>query len=365
MIFLFILLVLAIACGILFARALPYLIAGGLLLYVLSPGVPNPPQPVSSDQTAAPSSAQTSYLPPSSEIPAATPTPTPVVAPLPTTMYHEGLADRTAWEDWFNGLQGDFKTGAFFWAGQRSLPHPGPCNQMNADFNNGCRAAKGRLATSDALRRSDPDYKRGWNAYGSLPPADAPIPLHVASPPPVVTAPPPAITAAAPIPPKCFTVYPAVPPADCFTQAANPNGAPPRLNTAAPPSSATPKLASEEAVEREARECTEQIRGSKDLPGMIPGNYLMTPAEMYLACYRSAKCGDQDKACRARYHLSSRDHEEAITYCLEHVIPWLMEHGDPPWPSITKQQQYQICVDQVAETDNFSRWASWRASLRP
>lgn len=227
MILLFIFLVLAIACGILFARALPYLIAGGILLYLIGQVVPNPSQPASSDQTAPPSPAQAPpkpqptylpYLPPSPEVPSATTPATPAVASLPigpVTMYDKGLADRTAWENWFNGLQGDFKIGALFWAGQRSLPHPGSCSQMNTDFNNGCTAAKERLATPDALRISEPDYKRGWNAYGSTPPADAPIPLHFVSPPPVVTA-PPSITAAAPVPPKCFTVYPGVPPADCF-----------------------------------------------------------------------------------------------------------------------------------------------------
>jgi hypothetical protein len=217
MIFLFIFLVLAIACGILFARTLPYLIAGGFLLYMISQVTPNP-QPASSDQTAALSPAHApvepkpTYPPPPPEIPAATAAATVEVASLPigpVTMYDKGLADRTAWENWFNGLQGDFKTGAFFWAGQRSLPHPGSCSEMNTDFKNGCTAAKERLATSGALRRTEPDYKRGWNAYGSPPPTDAPIPLHVASP-------PPAITTAAPVSPKCFTVYPAVPPADFF-----------------------------------------------------------------------------------------------------------------------------------------------------
>lgn len=224
MILLFIFLVLAIACGILFARALPYLIAGGFLLYVISQVMPNPPQPASSDRTAASSPVearpepQPVYLPLSPEIRAATATATPAVASLPTgpmTMYDKGLAARTAWENWFNGLQGDFKTGAFFWAGQRSLPHPGSCSEMNTDFKNGCTAAKERLATPDALRRSEPDYKQGWNAYGSPPATDAPIPLRAASPRPLVAA-PPAATAAAPVSPKCFTVYPAVPPADCF-----------------------------------------------------------------------------------------------------------------------------------------------------
>lgn len=211
---------------------------------VTAPGPPSPPAKLQPTGVTLP------YLPPGPEIPAATASATPPVAPLPTgqvTMYDKGLADRIAWENWFKGLQGDFKTGAFFWSGQRSLPHPGSCNQMNTEFYSGCTAAKERLAATDALRVSEPDYKRGWNAYVS--PGDAgrptqevtpgtnsggtpqyhdvgrPVPLHAGSanngsmtlalpvasqnsgsnlPNPVPTA------------PKCFTVYPAVPPSDCF-----------------------------------------------------------------------------------------------------------------------------------------------------
>ncbi len=81
------------------------------------------------------------------------------------SMFDQGLQDRTAWEQWFNGLQGDYKTGAFFWAGQRSLPHPGSCQQMSAPFYAGCTQAKVKLSSSDALRKSEPDYKAGWNAW--------------------------------------------------------------------------------------------------------------------------------------------------------------------------------------------------------
>ena len=127
----------------------------------ISPGsksprdAPSSPTPTSSTPTTAV---------PALDRPPAMPQPT---GTGPVTMYDKGLADRNAWENWFNGLQGDVKTGAFFWAGQRSLPHPGSCSQMNADFHNGCTAAKERLATADALRTSEPDYKRGWNAYVS------------------------------------------------------------------------------------------------------------------------------------------------------------------------------------------------------
>lgn len=93
-------------------------------------------------------------------------------------MYQKGLDDRTAWEAWFNSLQGDFKTGAFYWASQRSLPRPGSCQQMNAEFTAGCTAAKAKLAPSDALRKTEPDYKTGWNTWtaDAMPPSPQPAP---------------------------------------------------------------------------------------------------------------------------------------------------------------------------------------------
>ena len=41
--------------------------------------------------------------------------------------FDAGLADRRAIEEWFASLKGDFKKGASYWAGQRSLPKPGSC----------------------------------------------------------------------------------------------------------------------------------------------------------------------------------------------------------------------------------------------
>jgi hypothetical protein len=109
------------------------------------------------------------------------PVPAPVTVPAPVVvtvqpistaavpqgdaMIQKGFSDRTAWETWFNGLEGDEKTGAFFWAGQRSLSHPGSCQQMSASFTAGCMAAKVKLAASDTLRKAEPSYKVGWNAY--------------------------------------------------------------------------------------------------------------------------------------------------------------------------------------------------------
>ena len=105
---------------------------------------------------------------------------------LANSMFDQGLQDRTGWEQWFNNLQGDYKTGAFYWAGQRSLPHPGSCQQINADFYRGCTDAKVKLATTEALRKSEPGYKAGWNSY--VAPITAPVmpstPAPVAAPAP-------------------------------------------------------------------------------------------------------------------------------------------------------------------------------------
>jgi hypothetical protein len=89
-------------------------------------------------------------------------------APEPTiSSYDRGLADRTAWEQWFAGLSGDFQAGAYWWSGQRSLRSPGTCNDPTVSqlFVAGCEAARARLAPTDMTRKYDAEYKRGWNAY--------------------------------------------------------------------------------------------------------------------------------------------------------------------------------------------------------
>jgi len=91
----------------------------------------------------------------------------PQPAPSPDRAYTEGLADRTAWETWLNGQQGDYRAGAFYWSGQRSLPKPGSCEVPGHSkaWSDGCLAARGHLALPDARRRSEPKYKAGWNSF--------------------------------------------------------------------------------------------------------------------------------------------------------------------------------------------------------
>jgi hypothetical protein len=79
--------------------------------------------------------------------------------------FEQGLADRTAWERWFEGLPPSVKAGAEYWSAQRSTPKPGGCTSTDAAFMAGCTEAQRRLALSDTKRRSDPDYRLGWNSY--------------------------------------------------------------------------------------------------------------------------------------------------------------------------------------------------------
>jgi hypothetical protein len=98
------------------------------------------------------------------------PTPGAETAPAPTTpqspMYEKGLRDRTTWEQWVSSLTGNYRGGAEYWAGQRSLLNHGSCKSSDTVFQAGCEAATERLASVDVLRKSEPDYKLGWNAFG-------------------------------------------------------------------------------------------------------------------------------------------------------------------------------------------------------
>jgi hypothetical protein len=88
--------------------------------------------------------------------------------PVPEDPSQRGLADRAEFEQWVAALSGDFRLGADWWAGRRSLLNPGACNGPTAtsqDFMFGCEAAKARLTPMDIKRKSDPVYRRGWNSY--------------------------------------------------------------------------------------------------------------------------------------------------------------------------------------------------------
>jgi hypothetical protein len=81
------------------------------------------------------------------------------------TPFQQGLADRQKWEVWFASLSSEYRSGAYFWSGQRSLPQPQSCSLLGGDATAGCLAAQARLAPSDARRKLEPDYRLGWNSF--------------------------------------------------------------------------------------------------------------------------------------------------------------------------------------------------------
>ncbi len=85
--------------------------------------------------------------------------------------YQDGHVARLQWEAWFNALTGDERVGALFWTGQRSLSHPGSCEQQDqsVDWRAGCSRARGMLAPADVRRRAEPQFWFGWNAPTDVP----------------------------------------------------------------------------------------------------------------------------------------------------------------------------------------------------
>jgi hypothetical protein len=126
------------------------------------PMVPRPPNAAPVQSPVAPAAVTTPPPPP--------PTPAiPASAALspPSAAFQEGLAARADLETWFAGTQGDEHAGALFWTAQRSLAHPGSCADpsMSQAWQDGCTAAQKRLALPDARRKSEPDYRKGWNSW--------------------------------------------------------------------------------------------------------------------------------------------------------------------------------------------------------
>jgi hypothetical protein len=126
-----------------------------------------------------------------------------IVAPQneaqPSTAFQQGQADRQAWESWFDNLAADKRGGADYWAAHRSVPNPRPCGAVppstGADWTAGCLASQQKLAASDVRRKSESDYRLGWNS----PVAVAPSQLPAAEPlvyPPVHDQPPEVATQA-------------------------------------------------------------------------------------------------------------------------------------------------------------------------
>lgn len=80
----------------------------------------------------------------------------------------QGHLDRVSFETWFIGLSGDQRRGAEFWSQERSKSKPVSCLATDGSsvpgFVAGCQEAQRRLALPDVRRRTESDYRKGWNA---------------------------------------------------------------------------------------------------------------------------------------------------------------------------------------------------------
>ncbi len=146
------------------------------------------------------------YVVPRVYVPAA---PRPVVARAPayaasvppdvdSASYQQGSTDRDAWDGWFDKLDGKMKVGATFWADQRNQAHPQQCRghaSLGNDWMDGCSAAQRRLEASDARRKTDAQYRNGWDKLApevrsaavqapAAPAIAAPVPVPVSAPAP-------------------------------------------------------------------------------------------------------------------------------------------------------------------------------------
>ena len=143
----------------------------------------------------------------------------PPTAPLKPTVatiaFQQGQADRQSWETWFSSQTGDYRAGADYWASHRSLPKPEPCSAVppstGADWTAGCLAAQRKLAAPDVRRKTEPEYRLGWNSPPPRSPTQAPSPTAAApstTPPAAETVPTPTPATASPLNPKQPTTSP-------------------------------------------------------------------------------------------------------------------------------------------------------------
>lgn len=94
-------------------------------------------------------------------------TSSPASAPAEASQgFVAGRRARMEYEAWFNGLAGDARAGAEWWAGVRAQAQR---NRLQCDagvplWALGCKQAQTALASSDTRRRADPEFRAGWNS---------------------------------------------------------------------------------------------------------------------------------------------------------------------------------------------------------
>ncbi len=77
-----------------------------------------------------------------------------------------GRRARMDYETWFNGVSGEVRAGAEWWAGIRSHARRDhlTCETGTPLWVAGCKQAQTVLASSDNRRRAEPDFRAGWNS---------------------------------------------------------------------------------------------------------------------------------------------------------------------------------------------------------
>ncbi len=136
---------------------------GGKLLDEPTPSVP---QTAEALLPAPPARVKPVLQATTSNTPGASSVKPPINSVLPdeqSQSFQEGRANRTTWEHWFATLAGDARLGAEYWTGERSKRKPGNC-MGTPDFQNTCLVARQWLAGPDTKRKTDPQYRWGWNS---------------------------------------------------------------------------------------------------------------------------------------------------------------------------------------------------------
>jgi hypothetical protein len=99
--------------------------------------------------------------------------------PGPSPEFIRGQNERSIFEAWFKGLSGEYLAGASFWTSNRSIRDHAPCDGQGSPstgsyWTSGCVAAQWKLAASDTLRHSSPEYRLGWNSFTAVPDSSQP-----------------------------------------------------------------------------------------------------------------------------------------------------------------------------------------------
>ncbi len=128
--------------------------------------------------------------------------------------FTRGAKDRTEYEEWFNGLSGEYKAGVYHWVMVRSVPAKAFCDgESGTDYTAGCLHAAERFTRIDYQRLHDPEYKLGWNSYATT---QVPVP----------TAPYAATVQVVPTPAECAGTVAADDRLDCYDRLISSNSPP-------------------------------------------------------------------------------------------------------------------------------------------